>query len=162
MRNLIPNAMEVCILLLDPDAEKYTSPLQCALYETPVSCQACKRDRPAVQKATFKKKPVVVSQSEPIRRMDHTLVTVGPEYAIPVLIENRVFAVVSVVIQPFTKYTRKDFFFPVIRKAQVQLFRSIINVCHSGRSAAEIRACNEALTLSRKVYEIPGFPPARE
>jgi len=40
LRHMIPNAMEVCIPLLDPDAERYTTPLQCALYETPVSCQA--------------------------------------------------------------------------------------------------------------------------
>ncbi|MCA1785378.1 MAG: guanylate cyclase, partial [Desulfobacteraceae bacterium] len=33
LRTLIPSAMEVCVLLLDPDAEQYTSPLQCALYE---------------------------------------------------------------------------------------------------------------------------------
>jgi hypothetical protein len=37
LRSLIPNAMEVCVLLLDPDAAKYTSPLQCALYDRPVS-----------------------------------------------------------------------------------------------------------------------------
>lgn len=56
LRNIIPNAMEVCILLLDPDAEKYTSPLQCALYEEPVNCQSCKRERPAVQKAILREK----------------------------------------------------------------------------------------------------------
>jgi len=56
LRSIIPNSMEVCILLLDPDADKYTSPLQCALYDNPVNCQSCKRDRPAVQKAILQKK----------------------------------------------------------------------------------------------------------
>ena len=37
-RTLIPSAMEVCLLLLDPDAHKYTRPLQCALFATPVNC----------------------------------------------------------------------------------------------------------------------------
>ncbi len=110
LKKIIPNAMEVCILLLDPEADKYTSPLQCALYEQPVSCQSCKRNRPAVQKAIQKKKAVVVSQSEPVRRKDNSLVAVGSEYAIPVFVEDRIMAVISVVIQPLTKYTRRDFF----------------------------------------------------
>jgi class 3 adenylate cyclase len=110
LRTLIPSAMEVCVLLLDPDAGQYTSPLQCALYETPVSCQSCKRDRPAVQRAIRKKKAVVVSKSEPILRPDSTRVAVGPEYAMPVIVENRILAVVSVVIQPMTRYTRRDFY----------------------------------------------------
>ena len=151
LRNMIPNAMEVCILLLDPDAEKYTSPLQCALYETPVSCQACKRDRPAVQKATFRKKPVVVSQSEPIRRMDHTLVTVGPEYAIPVLIENSVFAVVSVVIQPFTKYTLKDFF---LISDCAQLLKGIII-----NAKRQWEITQEKIRISRMLDNISPFVP---
>jgi class 3 adenylate cyclase len=110
LRTLIPGAMEVCVLLLDPGADQYTSPLQCALYERPVNCQSCKRDRPAIQRAIRKKKAVVVSKSEPILRPDGTRVAVGPEYAMPVFVENRVLAIVSVVIQPLTRYTRRDFY----------------------------------------------------
>ena len=110
LRRIIPNAMEVCILLLDPEADKYTRPLQCALYDTPVSCQSCKRDRPAVRRAVNRKKAVVVSKSEPVKRSDGSLLAVGPEYAIPVFVEKKVLAVISVVIQPMTRYTRKDFF----------------------------------------------------
>ena len=110
LRSLIPNAMEVCVLLLDPDAAEYTSPLQCALYDRPVSCQSCKRDRPAVQQAIAKKKAVVVADSDPIVRPDGSRMTVGPEYAMPVFVENRILAIVSVVIQPLTRYTRRDFY----------------------------------------------------
>ena len=108
--SLIPNAMEVCVLLLDPDAAEYTSPLQCALYDRPVSCQSCKRDRPAVQQAIVRKKAVVVADSEPIVRPDGSRKTVGSEYAMPVIVENRILAIVSVVIQPLTRYTRRDFY----------------------------------------------------
>jgi class 3 adenylate cyclase len=110
LRSLIPNAMEVCVLLLDPDAAKYTSPLQCALYDRPVSCQSCKRDRPAVQQAIARKKAVVVSKSEPIARPDGTRMKVGSEYAMPVFVEDRILAIISVVIQPLTRYTRRDFY----------------------------------------------------
>lgn len=110
LRNLIPNAMEVCILLLDPDAQSYTRPLQCALYETPVDCQSCKRDRPAVQKAIEQKKAVVIPQSEPVKRLDNSLVAVGSESAVPVFVQEQVLAAVSVVIQPLTRFSRRDLF----------------------------------------------------
>jgi len=152
LRHMIPNAMEVCILLLDPDAERYTSPLQCALYETPVSCQACKRDRPAVQKAISKKKPVVAPESEPIRRMDNSLVAVGPEYAIPVLIENSVLAVISVVIQPFTRHTRKDFF--MISDCAEMLKGILIN------AKRQWEMTQEKIRISRMLANISPFVPA--
>jgi len=110
LRSLIPNAMEVCVLLLDPDAAQSTSPLQCALYDRPVSCQSCKRDRPAVQQAIARKKAVVMSESEPIVRPDGSRMTVGSEYAMPVFVEDRILAIISVVIQPLTRYTRRDFY----------------------------------------------------
>ncbi len=50
--------MEVCILFLDPDAPRYTRPLQCSLYDRPVNCLSCKRDRAAVQKALAREKMV--------------------------------------------------------------------------------------------------------
>ena len=77
IRNLIPSAMEVCILMLDPDAPKYTRPLQCALYDSPVNCLSCKRSRAAVQKALTRRKGVVISKSESITRQDGTLVETG-------------------------------------------------------------------------------------
>ena len=30
-RKMVPTSMEACILMIDPDAQKYTRPLQCAL-----------------------------------------------------------------------------------------------------------------------------------
>ena len=81
-RDIVPIAMEACILLPDPDAQKYTHPLQCALYDRPVNCLSCKRNRPAIQKALNRKKGVVTSESKPIKRPDGTLVKIGPEAAI--------------------------------------------------------------------------------
>jgi class 3 adenylate cyclase/putative methionine-R-sulfoxide reductase with GAF domain len=110
-RSLVPSAMEACILLLDPDAIKYTRPLQCALYGRPVNCLSCKRNRGAVQKALQRKKGVVVSTSEPIVRRDGTRVETGPEAAIPVFVNDEALAVVNVVARPGTRFTNKDFHF---------------------------------------------------
>jgi class 3 adenylate cyclase len=110
VRELIPSSMEGCILLLDPEAGRYTRPLQCALYDRPVNCQVCKRNRPAIQKAIVKRKGVVVSRGEPILRQDATVVRIGPEAAIPVFVGDEILAVVNVVAAPGTRFTKKDFY----------------------------------------------------
>jgi class 3 adenylate cyclase len=102
--------MEVCILLLDPDAPKYTRPLQCALYDTSVNCISCKRNRTAVQKALNRRKGVVVSKTEPITRRDGSRVEIGPEAAIPVFVSDEILAVINVVSRPGNRFTRKDFY----------------------------------------------------
>jgi len=109
-RNMVPTAIEACILMLDPDAHKYTRPLQCALYDKPVNCISCKRKRPAIQKAVTRKKGVIISNSDPVKRPDGTLVEVGPEAAIPVFVDDRILAVISLVSKPGTRFTKKDFY----------------------------------------------------
>ena len=110
LRKAIPSAMETRILLLDPDAKKYTRPLQCILYNRPVNCLSCKRSRPAIKKALEKRRTVVIPESDPIERQDGSLVKVGPEAAAPAFLGDEVLLVVSVVGKPGTRFTPKDFF----------------------------------------------------
>lgn len=109
-RGLVPQSMEACILLLDPDAPRYTRPLQCALYDRPINCQSCKRDRLAIQKAIQRRKTVLVPHSEPVARPDGRTVPIGPEIAIPVFSNEDLLAVVSVVLRPEGRITRKEFY----------------------------------------------------
>lgn len=151
LRSLIPNAMEVCVLLLDPDAAEYTSPLQCALYDRPVSCQSCKRDRPAVQQAIARKKAVVLSSSEPVVRPDGTRTTVGSEYAMPVFVNNRILAVISVVIQPLTRYSRRDFYL-------IRDFANVLgNILLTARRQWEIT--REKIRISQTLASLTPFVP---
>ena len=83
LRAQIPSAMETRILLMDPDAKKYTRPLQCILYDRPVNCLSCKRSRPVIKKALEKRRMVVVPESDPIERQNGAMVQVGPEAAVP-------------------------------------------------------------------------------
>jgi class 3 adenylate cyclase len=109
-RALVPSAMEVCILMIDPDASKYTRPLQCALYDRPVNCLSCKRNRRAVQKALDKKKGIVISSSEQIRRPDGTLIETGPEMALPIFVNKEILGIINLVSRPGTRFSRKDFY----------------------------------------------------
>ena len=109
LRQTIPSAMEVRILLLDPDANKYTRPLQCILYDRPVNCLSCKRSRPVIQKALEQRKPVLIPKGDPIDRKDGSFVEIGPEAAVPAFIGDQIVVVLSVVGKPGTHFTRKDF-----------------------------------------------------
>jgi class 3 adenylate cyclase len=109
-KQIIPSAMETCILLLDPAAGKYTRPLQCALYDQPVNCLQCKRHRPVVQRAITRKKALVVSGGDPIVRSDGSLIQIGPEMAIPVFEQDALLAVVNVVARPGARFSRKEYF----------------------------------------------------
>ena len=108
-REIIPSAMEACILLLDPEASKYTRPLQCALFDRPVNCLSCKRNRAAVQKAITRRKGIVISKSEPIIRSDGSELQTGPEAALPVFVDNQILAVINLVTKPGTRFTSKEF-----------------------------------------------------
>jgi class 3 adenylate cyclase len=109
LRGTIPSAMETRILLLDPDAGKYTRPLQCVLFDRPVNCLSCKKSRAVIQKAVQERRPVLVPAGEPVERADGSLVEIGPEAAVPAFVGDRILAVVSVVGKPDVKFNRKDF-----------------------------------------------------
>ena len=109
LRESISSAMEARILLLDPDAKKYTRPLQCILYDRPVNCISCKRSRPVIQKAMEKRKAVVVPRGDPIEQKDGSRVEIGPEAAVPTFMDEEILAVLSVVGRPRTRFTPKDF-----------------------------------------------------
>ncbi len=143
-RKLVPSAMEACILLLDPEAQKYTRPLQCALYDRPVNCLLCKRDRTAIQKALDKRKGVVVSKPDPVLRHDDSQVAVGPEAAIPVFVNDEILAVVSVVSKPGTHFTSKDFF--IMRDLSEAVGNAILNAKKHWEVTQEKIRINQMLT----------------
>jgi class 3 adenylate cyclase len=150
-RNMVPSAMEACILLLDPDAHKYARPLQCSLYDRPVNCLLCKRSRAAIQKAITRRKGVVVSKSDPVIRHDGSQVPVGPEAAIPVFLGDDILAVISVVSEPGTRFTKKDFY--LMR----DLSETISNVLLKAKKHWEVT--QEKIEISQMLTRISPFVP---
>jgi class 3 adenylate cyclase len=148
---MVPIAMEACILMLDPDAEKYTRPLQCALYDRPVNCISCKRRRPAIQKALSRKRGVVVSSTGSVRRRDGKEVETGPEAAIPVLVGDSILAVISVVARPGTRFSRKDFF----------LIQDLAEIAGNAMMAAKRHwaVTQEKIEITQKLAHLSPFVP---
>ncbi|MDQ7781309.1 MAG: adenylate/guanylate cyclase domain-containing protein [Desulfomonilaceae bacterium] len=48
---MVPHAKEACLILVDPEAPSYTSPLHCAVEKGNVNCHLCKRGNEIVQRA---------------------------------------------------------------------------------------------------------------
>ncbi len=150
-RELIRPSIEVCILLLDPEAQKYTRPLQCALYDRPVNCLSCKRGRSAVRKAMEKRKCIALSKTEQIIRRDGSHVETGPEIAMPVFVKDEILAVITVLTRPGTKLTRKDFF---ITK---DLAETVGNAIMSSKIHWTIT--QEKIKISKKISNLLPFVP---
>lgn len=151
IRVVVPSSIEVCILLLDPEAKKYTRPLQCALYDRPVNCLACKRTRSAIQKAINRRKGVVVSKSDPVVRRDGSKIEIGPEAAIPVFVNDEILAVVSVVTKVGSRFTRKDFY--LIR----DISETLSNVLLNARRHWEIT--QDKIKISQMLNQMSRFVP---
>jgi len=143
--------METCIILLDPDAQKYTRPLQCALYDRPVNCLSCKKNRAAIQKALSARKGVVISKTDPIVRPDRTTVDTGPEAAIPVFVNDDILAVINVVSRPGTRFTKKDFYF------MKDLSEIAANAIMAAKSHWAIT--QEKIEISQKLAHLSPFVP---
>ena len=150
-RKLIPSSMETCIILLDPDAQKYTRPLQCALYDRPVNCLSCKKNRPAIRKSIESRKGVVISKTDPIVRPDGTTVGTGPEAAMPVFVNDEILAVINVVSQPGARFTKKDFY----------LMKDLSEMAANAITAAKKHweMTQEKIDISRKLAHLSPFVP---
>ena len=151
VRILVPTAMEACVLLLDPDALKYTRPMLCALYDGNVNCLSCKKDRTAVRKALQHRKGVVVSKSEAIWRQDGSQIKTGPEAAIPVFGGDEILAVINVVSKPGTRFTKKDFY--LIRDLSEMAGNFILN------AKAHWKVAQDKIRISRMLNHLSPFVP---
>ena len=150
-RALIPAAMEVCILLLDPEASQYTRPMQCQLYNTPVNCLSCKRFRPAVQNALNQHKGIAVMKSEPVVRRDGSKVEVGPEVAVPAYMDDQLLAVVSMVCKPEKTFSGKDF---LIMKDLAELVAHVVI-----RAKHHWEVTQEKIKISKMLSQMSQFVP---
>lgn len=50
-KTTIPHAKEACLLMVDPEALRYTRPLHCAVRKDRINCQLCKRGRETIRGA---------------------------------------------------------------------------------------------------------------
>lgn len=150
-RTAVAAAMEACVLLLDPDAHRYTRPLQCALHDRPVNCLSCKRNRRAVQKALRGRKGVVISKADPIVRQDGTVVENGPEAAIPIFVGDDILGVFSVVSRPGTRFTKRDFY----------MIKDLSEIAGNAILSAKIRweATQEKIKISQMLAHLSPFVP---
>ncbi|BEQ13255.1 adenylate/guanylate cyclase domain-containing protein [Desulfoferula mesophila] len=150
-KQVVPAAMEACILLLDPEAAAYTRPLQCDLYDTPRNCLSCKRNRSAVQTALARRKAVVLNRPGSVTRPDGTVVATGPEAAMPILVKGEALAVGTVLIRPGARFTRREFF----------LMRDLADIAGNHLMGAKLhwQVTQEKMKISQSLTQLIPFVP---
>ena len=152
LRHQMPRALEICILLLDPEAENYTRPIQCGLRKRPFRCQACKPGRPAVARAMAKKIALVEIQPPPVTRTAHSPLPVGLEYAAPMVVHREVLGVISVVTRPHTSFDRLDFL--IIQDVARLLSGIVLNARNQWQKTLD------KIRISQALADISPFVPA--
>jgi GAF domain-containing protein len=61
-----------------------------------------------MQKAINKRKAVLTHRSGPVGRHDGSLLPIGPEMAVPVILNDNVLAVVGITAPPEGRFSRRD------------------------------------------------------
>lgn len=150
-KQVVPEAMEACILLLDPAATAYTRPMQCDLFATPRNCLSCKRNRPAVQKALSQHKAVLLNQPGKVTRPDGTVVATGPEAAMPIMVKGEALAVGTVLARPGARFTRRELF----------LMRDLADIAGNQLLGAKLhwQVTQDKLKISQSLQQLTPFVP---
>lgn len=151
LREIIPAALETRILLLDPEAGKYTRPLQCILYDRPVNCQSCKLGRAVIQRALIEGDAAIVHQGEPITRGDGRIVPIGPEAAAPGYVDGQAVVVISVVCKEGGEFRDRDL---LLIKDAARTARNIIL-----KAKKHWQMTEEKIRVSKMLTQLSPFVP---
>ncbi len=155
-RALLPQLQEVCLLVIDQEAQYYTRPLHCAVEKQRVNCQLCKRGRGTVNSALAQNSPAVCVL--PRERGAH-LPTDGlphasfSEIVFPIYEGDKPLAVLDAIARPSGPgLTESDF---LLLKDLVEL---VSNVIKNARS--HWRMSQEKLTVDKILQHLRPFVPS--
>ncbi len=151
----IPQLQEMCLLLLDPEAQHYTRPLHCAMEPENINCQLCKRGRTTIQNALTKPGQVLCFVPGPD---GNQLLPEGApieglcEIVLPIYEENEPLAVFEAVAKEGCTLGEKEL------TLLTDLGELVTNVLRNARQHRRIS--QEKLTLDRILNQLRPFVPS--
>jgi class 3 adenylate cyclase/rubredoxin len=154
-RAALPRLQEVCLLVIDPEAQYYTRPLHCAVAKQRINCQLCKRGRGTVSKALDQTSPAVcfLPDGGSNRMIADDLPPDGfSEIVFPIYENDRPLAVLDAIARPGTMLGERDF---ILLKDLVQLASNVIKNARS-----HWRMAQEKLTVDRILGHLRPFVPS--
>ena len=154
-RATLPGLQEVCLLVIDPEAQHYTRPLHCAVEKQRVNCQLCKRGRGAINNALRQAASAVCFL--PDDQGGHPLAEGMPEkefseVVFPILEGGKPLAVLDAIARPGASLGKKDF---LLLKDLVQLASNVIKNARSHWKVSQ-----EKLTVDRILDHLRPFVPS--
>jgi len=154
-RSTLPQLREVCLLVMDPEAQYYTRPLHCAMEKQRINCQLCKRGRGTINSALGQKSSAVCFLSGDRGSdvvADEFPAGVFSEMVFPIYEEDKPLAVLDAIAQPGADLSEKDF---VLLRDLVQLASNVIKNARSHWKMSQ-----EKLTVDRILDHLRPFVPS--
>jgi class 3 adenylate cyclase len=163
VKRFVPSALEACLILLDPEASKYTRPLHCGVHQSRVNCQLCKRGAEIVRLARQKQGVVIRTRAGSMRVLD-PMPAMGDfvppkgerlrdvcEAVFPIRDENETVAVLDLVAKAGCTFTRSD----------IGLVRDLALLAANviGNAKQRWQEAQQRLTLDRILERIKPFVP---
>jgi class 3 adenylate cyclase/rubredoxin len=154
-RSTIRQLQEVCLLVIDPEAQYYTRPLHCAVEKQRVNCQLCKRGRGTVHNALGKASSAVCFL--PNQRTGHLAADGFPsqgyaEIVFPIYDGERPLAVLDAIAKPGTSLSEEDY---ILLRDLVDLASNVIMNARSHWKMSQ-----EKLTVDRILEHLRPFVPS--
>ena len=154
-RATLSQLQEVCLLVIDPEAQYYTRPLHCAVAKQRINCQLCKRGRGTVNSALGQTSSAVCFLSGD--RGSHLAEDGFPhegfsEIVFPIYEGDQPLAVLDAIARPGTGLGENDF---ILLQDLVQLANNVIKNARS-----HWRMSQEKLTVDRILDHLRPFVPS--
>ncbi|MBI4965771.1 MAG: rubredoxin [Desulfomonile tiedjei] len=155
-RTTLPQLHEVCLLVIDPEAQHYTRPLHCAVEKQRINCQLCKRGRGTINSALGQNSAAVCFL--PGESGGHPAVDGLPpanfsEIVFPICEGDRPLAVLDAIARPGSEgLSQKDF---MLLKDLVELASNVIKNARN-----HWRMSQEKLTVDRILEHLRPFVPS--
>ncbi len=155
-RATLPQLQEVCMLVIDPEAQHYTRPLHCAVEKQRVNCQLCKRGKGTINSALDQTSSAVCflpGEGESHMPMDSLGRASFSEIVFPIFEGDKPLAVLDAIAKPGSKgLSERDF---VLLKDLVELASNVIRNARSHWKMSQ-----EKLTVDKILQHLRPFVPS--
>ncbi len=154
-RATLSQLQEVCLLVVDPEAQYYTRPLHCAVARERINCQLCKRGRGTVNSALGQTSSAMCFfPGDPRSHLprDGFPPEGCSEIVFPIYEEDQLLAVLDAIARPGTGLGERDF---MLLQDLVQLANNVIKNARSHWKMSQ-----EKLTVDRILGHLRPFVPS--
>jgi class 3 adenylate cyclase len=154
-RSSSPALQEVCLLVIDPDAEHYTRPLHCAVWKERINCRLCKRGRKTIAEALDQGAPALclIHGDEGRQLSAEEIPPSGfSEVVLPMYQDGQPMAVLDAIAHPGAALREKEL---VLLRDLAELARNVIE-----NARCYWRISQEKLTLDTVLGHLRPFVPS--